>query len=1222
MKTTNQYSTARDIAGSSRLLPLAASFFATLLSLPAAATSITVPNVPLQSGGTVPPNIMFILDDSGSMANTFMPEPGATSDTAPTTDTSGSRPDIGQQTYALNGIYYNPATTYTPWKDSTGAFVANTLPTAAYSSANFASGSTTNLTSSVQTFYVPKVGTTVAGLQDANNYWRYQILVDGRVIRAERIVYAGAPPTTVAGAPFVTGAVANGSYSADWVFSIPAGATNLVVTSSGGTGTAGDLYIKRTATPTSGTNDCASTTAGTNAGSCTVAAPTTGTWHAIMKANGGAISGVTMTATYVQGDLSTDGCDITTSGTGWRNCTRVTPTGRTEAAEMQNFATWYSFYRTRTKTAKAGASSAFSDLGQNLRIGFTTIWGGNDVAGTRTPFNIPVTSDGGLFRDVASPASTNRTTWFNNLFAASTGPTTPLKGALQTAGTYYGRTDASGPYGPESGTAQLACRQNFTILTTDGFWNDNNAYTSPVGNSDNTTTAANPLPAGVAGTPIGYTAARPYSDSWSDTLADVANYYWKTDLRPTMSNIVPTSSDDPAYWQHMVTFSISIGLQGTLAPNDTTLASITSGATSWPDPTDAEDPDRIDDLWHAAVNGHGEFVAATNAGAFATGLKAALAAIGRRLSSGSSVATTGPRIGSSSRAFSASYFSGSWTGDVTAYPVTSAGIGATSSWIASTNMPVAASRNLFTFNGTTGISFAWASLTSAQQTALGSQAVFDYIRGVRTGEGTIYRARDTLLGDIVNSSPAYLQELATTTPSSLPAVDTVFVGANDGMLHAFNGATGVEQFAYVPGGVSFADLKGLADPSYAHHYFVDGPVVISTRKETPGKNVLVGALGRGGRGIFALDVADPGNFNASKVLWEQGSDPDMGNVLGKPIITKLNDGSMGLIVANGINSTSDTASLFIYNLTTGAVLSEINTGIGAAATPNGLISIKGWDDDGDGDVDFVYGGDLLGNVWKFDLSSAVASNWNGASNRLVLFTAKDAANKVQPITGGLTLATDPTTFNTWVFFGTGQFLVGNDLTSTDVQTWYGLIDGGATIAGRSALKQRQVTYASGGLRAFDVPVPGDMSGKKGWYLDLVNPPYGATEKVGERMVFDPIIIGGKILVESSQVPSSDACSPGGTGYVNAIDPFTGGSVSAPFFDANGDGVFTAADTVTVGGSQVNVGSYDPGGGMPSSPGVAGNFLVIDRSGGGKPVTLRFPPQGTTGRISWREILRD
>src|SRR5207342_722142 len=182
--------------------------------------------------------------------------------------------------------------------------------------------------------------------------------------------------------------------------------------------------------------------------------------------------------------------------------------------------------------------------------------------------------------------------------------------------------------------------------------------------------------------------------------------------------------------------------------------------------------------------------------------------------------------------------------------------------------------------------------------------------------------------------------------------------ANDGMLHAFDASTGAERFAYVPGGIDFANLATLSDPQYVHRYFVDGPVVVASRKQTPGKNYLVGALGRGGKGLYALDVSDPANFGATNAMWElRDNGGDMGMVLGDPLIVTLNDAAKtkAVIVSNGINSTNQHSVLFVIDLLTGAVLKKLDTGVGG---DNGLSEPRGRDVDGNGTVDVVYAGDL------------------------------------------------------------------------------------------------------------------------------------------------------------------------------------------------------------------------------------------------------------------------
>ncbi|RZA26569.1 MAG: pilus assembly protein, partial [Proteobacteria bacterium] len=517
-------------------------------------------------------------------------------------------------------------------------------------------------------------------------------------------------------------------------------------------------------------------------------------------------------------------------------------------------------------------------------------------------------------------------------------------------------------------------------------------------------------------------------------------YYWKTDLRTDLVNIVPTTSANPAFWQHMVTFGISIGLKGTLNPA-TDLPSITSGGTSWPNPV-SNGITTIDDLWHAAVNGHGTFLAASNPTEFTTGLSNALAAVTQRTGSFSNVAANSTRLDTDTRVFQASYVSGVWTGELYSYEVSAEdGVNVNYEWRASDGISaVPSDRNIITYNGTSGVTFP----TAAQTTALARTVApavtgvnnVAYIKGeddleIRNG-GTL-RNRNTRLGDIVSSSPTFVSD-----------TNSIYVGANDGMLHAFDAEDGSELFAYIPRGINLGDLSTISNPSYSHRYFVDGPSVVSTLQQTPGQNVLVGTLGKGGKGLFALDVTNPESFAASNVLWEHNETPlgNMGLVQGKPVIATLNDGTKALIVSNGLNSSHDRAVLLVYNLTTGVLITEIDTGAGSAGTPNGLSAPVGWDADGNGTLDYVYAGDLLGNVWKFDMSSDLSGDWDVANSGASIFRAI-RGGVVQPITAGMTVALDPKTYQTWLFFGTGRLMTAGDLTSNAVETMYGLIDVGA-----------------------------------------------------------------------------------------------------------------------------------------------------------------------------------
>ena len=1090
--------------------PFALAFLATMISIPGGA--ITIPDVPLQSGRAYPPpNVMFILDDSGSMEYQVMP-----------TNHSGNLSNtLDHKAAVRNTIFYNPAITYNAWMGSDGnrLTTGTTWPTA-LSDLSLASGTAT-LSNSTQTYFYPKTPATATTATAIGDYYRYQILADGRVIRSE-----------------------TGRSNA-----------NKGLTDAG----------------------------------C--------------------------------GNNSNDNGYDATNDVYWRNCTEATPViapaARSAEAERNNYTTWYSYHRSRMKVAKAGASEAFSQVGENVRVGFDTIWNRNFYA-------IPVGTDAGLFN------ATNKTTWYQRLFAAEGSDGTPLKGALHRAGRYFSglNTSVADPMGPTVNGSLLSCRQNFAILTTDGYWNDNSGYPSAqrVGDADGTNgaTISGPNEADYR-----YTPQRPYMDNFSttpntqsNTLADVAMHYWKTDLRTDLENDVPKSDEDPAFWQHMVTFGVSIGQKGTLTPNATTLQAITNGSTRWPDPVnpDTESARRIDDLWHAAVNSRGDFIVASNTNEFAAGILTAINTVAERQGSASNVTANSTSFVSDTRVYQAKYVSGKWSGELSAYDATAAGVANTPAWNASTGIPAWGSRRIFTWTGSAGATFP----TPDQLTALDrstrptgaatGQQNADYIKGdasrERKNTGGVLRNRDHALGDIVNSSPIYVKD-----------TETLYVGANDGMLHAvsaINQGTGAnrvlggqELFAYVPGGVNMSNLASLSDPAYQHKYFVDGPIVVSARSQTPGKNYLVGALGRGGKGLFGLDVTDPRSFSTSSVRWEMTSGANMGYILGEPLIVTLNDGAStkAVIFGNGINSTSGVASLFVVNIATGALIQEISTGV---AGDNGLSAPRGWDENGDGTVDYVYAGDMRGNLWKFDFTGSSGAIAFGGSP---MFTTPGG----QPISAGLALAREPLSGRRWVFLGTGRFMTLDDMEDSSVQSVYGLMDDGTTVT-RSQLTERDIvvtgTVNGSAVRGFEAhsALPGTS---RGWYIDLDEP------TPGERVVSRPLM-QGQVLTFSSIIPpiAEDPCDAGGSGYLNAVDAFSGTSTTNPFFDANGDGVVNHEDRLTTQNGDVPVGSFDPGVGMPTLPTTIDRLMVVGGSKGTLADLTVNPQMGAPRRVSWREVLQN
>lgn len=1164
-----------------RALPAFVAFLSTLLALPV--NAVTFPDNPLQTGAAYPPpNVMFILDDSGSMQWDFMP--GAF-------DSSGvpatSPQQIQLKTYARNTMYYNPNTTYQPWlKDDNSRYTGGMDYTSAFSSDEQLSGSI-DLSTSTRTFYVPKASAT--DLSDSRQYERYDIKNVSGTIRVVRTASLGNGSWNI-------GSLGNGNW---WYRSItvPSGATELRVNADdSGLDTEGDLYVRYNQKPNVLGYDCLD--GNDSQEQCTINNPNAGTWWI---------------GIYADGNVDNFDISYTVTSATFDTPTLSDGTKRTEAAEIKNFATWYSYYRTRIKMAKGASSEAFGQLGSNIRVGYDTIW-------NRTPYKIPVGTDDGKF------TGTNRSDWFSHLQSGIADNGTPLKGALQRSGKYFEDTTSTGPWGPGSASDQISCRQSFAILATDGYWNSNWDYNSPVGDAD----ASNgTLYTSADGKKTAqYTAAPPYSDAngnassgtYANTLADVANYYWKRDLRTDLDNNVPDSTADPAFWQHMTTLTLAIGLAGTLNP-DTDLVSINNGSKYWPKPL-ADTEEAIDDLWHTSVNGHGTFVAASTPKKFAQGLVDALATIGARTGSASNVTANSTSFQSDTFVYQASYVSGTWNGELAAYAASSAGVASTPSWKASAGIP-SSNRNVYTKgSGSTPVTFPTAAQTAALARTVGLAPVTGavnaaYISGDQSKErrngGSLRNRTQTILGDIVNSSPMYVKDN-----------QTIFAGANDGMLHAINALTGAEKFVYVPAGVDLGYLASLSDPQYVHRWFVDGPVLVSTRAQTSSRNYLVASLGRGGKGVFGMDVTNPASFNTTSgsvwdKTWSGATAPtgfgNMGHVLGEPLVVKLNNGTNGVLVPNGYNSATGTASLFVLDITNGSIITEINTG---ATGNNGLAAPRGWDYDGNGTVDYVYAGDLQGNLWKFDFSGTTPASWQVANSGSPMFVARDAADKRQPITGGLALAKDPLTGKRWVFIGTGSFMTNGDATDMSTQSMYGVIDVDTVVTGRTSggdgdLEKRSINLinAAGTQRGFE-PHATLATGKNGWYIDLLKPPSGTQE--GERIVVRPQVRGPVLITASLIPPTEDACAAGGRGYINALDAFSGTSLPKGYFDID--------DTIGTGDDEVPIGSIDLGVGMPTLPTIIDDLLVVGGSTGALAFININPPGAGARRLTWREILRD
>lgn len=590
--------------------------------------------------------------------------------------------------------------------------------------------------------------------------------------------------------------------------------------------------------------------------------------------------------------------------------------------------------------------------------------------------------------------------------------------------------------------------------------------------------------------------------------------------------------------------------------------------------------------------------------------------------SGSSLSANSTVLRSGTRIFQSQYNTGRWSGDLVAFNVDPLTGTLTSSWSASNVVPAWATRKIYVNSGQYRL-FTYNNLNGADTAALGSQQIVDYLRGDRSNEtpnGLGLRARSSVLGDIIHSQPVFVGAPNASLyygklfsgASGYPAFaaaqasrrSVVYVGANDGMLHGFDATTGAETYAFVPS-AAIPNLAEYSDVDYVHRYFVDGEITIAdVYFGNRWRSVLVGTMGRGGRGVFALDVTDPNNV---EFLWEKTGTtvPALGNVLGKPIIAQVADGDWRVFVGNGPNGSGDKAQMIMFDIDDGDT-TVADTGVGGN---NGMFGVNAWASGLTDFVDTAYAGDLNGNIWKI-------TNLAGTPTTTLFFNA-NSGGVTRPITITPTVAVNPSTGDTWVMFGTGSYLTVADQTNRDLQQWFGLIDRGSTINDRSGLEQVNILQegtSSGELvRTIET---NSSPGTDGWFIDLITP--GASD-TGERMVVPNIFRGGA-LIGVTRIPdsNSDPCNASGaTGFIMAINPFTGGRLDTAPFDINGDGSFNASDGINgtpAFGFGLTAGTYSP-------LLISDRFYLNDQNANITQGRFSFGAQPPI-RVSWREIIRD
>ncbi len=1025
--------------------------------------------------------------------------------------------------------------------------------------------------------------------------------------------------------------------------------------------------------------------------------------------------------------------------------------------EMTNFANWYSYYRTRMQMMKSAAGRSFSALNDTFRVGLITL-------------NFDTTRYLKI-ADFTAGVGGHKQTWYDKFYARAPSGGTPLREALSRVGWIYAgnfNTGLTSGILAADDPVQQSCQANYAILSTDGYWNGNAGQKidgTTMDNQDNDDSGWSRRIDGAFDGQMASTTCGTSSTARScGTLADVAMYYYKTDLRTGTGwdNNVQPSGRDSAQHQHMTTFTLGLGLDGYLSyrrdyddPNLQTgdFYAIKQGTKNWP-AVRSDDPSALDDLWHTAVNGRGKFFSASNPSDLATGLSDTLNAITSVTGAGAAAATSNLQpVAGDNFAFTAEYKTVEWIGDLKARTIdlSTGTVSKVPLWSARDLLDARSwtTRNILTFDasdplgsggnqlkhfcwpGATGICsdgsglttteqayFSptmlthYTSLSTAQQAAISGQKLVDYLRGDASNEDSglggltdLFRNRTSVLGDIVSAQPIYVKatlfdyadsptsssdqdegyvKFRTCTEGSndaspptycdatryplfpQPRRGTVYVAANDGMLHAFetdinnnpyyqtggistdstaddtftgnNTGNGQERWSYVPGAL-VPQLRKLANRPYNHQYFLDGsPSVgdICTSLPCAGvddwRTILVGGLNSGGRGYYALDITNP---QTPKALWEFATtsattcltetqansgtfsaDCHLGLSFGNPLITKRkSDGKWVVYVTSGynnINPGDGKGYLYMLDAYTGKILRRIGTGVGCdgvsttspcvagTVDPSGLGKINGWvDNSAVNNMSLtIYGGDLKGNLWKFDLDPANTASYLTA---VKLATLTDPSNVAQPVTTRPELAY----VNGYrvAYLGTGKLLGTSDLGDAQVQTIYGIRDdmSNATIDARAdtVAQSLAVHTSSTEKRTTSTNNSVDWDVNKGWRVDLPD--------TRERVNVDPLLQLGTLTV-ASNVPGTDACTAGGYSYLNYFNIATGRGI-----DTQDLGILSG---VRIGGALIvgiNVIQL-PGGKVKVIATTSSNLQLTEDN----PV----PPAVFTGkRVSWRELIK-
>lgn len=962
------------------------------------------------------------------------------------------------------------------------------------------------------------------------------------------------------------------------------------------------------------------------------------------------------------------------------------------AAVQQNFANWYSYYRTRNLLSRTALTRAFGSISGDVRVVWQTINGDFSTS--------PPALRG---RPIQKAVGTWRSNFYNWIYSVTTTGSTPNRRALIEAGKVFERsltTNNMNPYweltpdGPDPGQ-NLSCRKNFNMQVTDGYWNEGDpTLPSPFRNGE---------------TSVTFPDARTFSTSdavsrifwdvqgstYQSSMANIAFHYWARDLQPLLANnvtpFIPDKStgvtgsqpllagegpldnpeiyfnpvNDPATWQHVSQFMVTLGVAGTLDyPADLLPlrkgTATSAGSVGWPLPSNNAAPG-VDDTWHAAINGRGSYFSASNPQQLVQTLSDVLASIIAQSAASTPITISLPLITAGTTGYAASYQSTDWSGSVTRHnldansdpvipPVWDAACLLTGGSCSSTGTTVAQARapndrRIITSEGKpgTGKVFRWGSLSTQQQDRLNANptsidltavppalpyvsdglgsARVDYIRGDRTREsaGTPrFRTRGSLMGAVIKGEPVYVSSPTSGFRDIFPVGSpeqlaypgksyanfqmenrgrqaTVYVGANDGMMHAFDAGSGIEQWAYVPNAV-IENLRLTQSTDVAAGLTTtvdDAPQQIDAFINGQWRTYLIGSLRLGGRGVYALDVSnpDPGSETAAASIvpkWEftniapsGGGGVDcttgarfcssLGYTYDSVSVARLEyQDKWAVIVSSGYfpedpadPASADPAakrtSLLVIDLETGTLIKEVRTPAPTSGVSFGLSTATVYDRGSNQIDDIAVAGDLAGNLWRFDLTGD-PSTWKAD----LMFTSYGGGVAVgdQPISFNPTAMRDPVLRVPMFIFGTGKYIGKPDRTNNiPQQAYYGVRDYGTCRSGEPAcsiypikptdleiqpMTQSPVTGGDGSL--FQVRKisrnTSPLANAKGWRILLgssTNPYAGMNNTPGERAQRRayPFYSPNLAMLFMLSPRNQDPCAPGNNYGFVIVDAATG-----------------------------------------------------------------------------------